>query len=426
MISPVSLDEDEGVVEQEITPTERRKAFATHAGALARAAGLPATAFRARDIALPPSIVIHADADAFAVFVGEGEDGPTVDSALAYGIAQSGGLALSLVLPQVAVAATAIRAAFVNRPPRLWSHVEGAVAKVSIPSQAEALRALAGDEIWPGICHLRDRKPWVAALEAWADNHPRLQHAHRQGYRAWVCDGLMLLRIQRSRDGLLITTGVGCSRPIGKQRAADRWSISAPLSTTDFDAIRSRVSAGVTDRLAVDDSSYGEQLVQASLVRHAHDIGWNGTEPIRDFPVLRPGGDAGLIDLLWLDDDACLHIVTTRVDSDDLMVLQGLDHWIWANANRAQIAKFLAVPEIAGIKLDFLVAEPNGTRPMPHVRVLSPQVPPQLEALGPDINWEVHRLSEWATAKPRLEAHGSRTVPEPPQLERRPPRAAQP
>ncbi|HEY0713328.1 MAG TPA: hypothetical protein VGF45_11690, partial [Polyangia bacterium] len=257
---------------------------------------------------------------------------------------------------------------------------------------------------------------------AWADNHPRLQHAHRQGYRAWVCDGLMVLRIQRSRDGLLITTGVGCSRPIGKQRAADRWSISAPLSTTDFDSIRSRVSAGVTDRLAVDDSSYGEQWVQAALIRHPAQIGWTGTEPIRDFPVLRPGGEAGLIDLLWLDDDACLHLVTTRVDTDDLMVMQGLDHWIWASANLPHIARFLGVSEISRIKLDFIVAEPGGTRPMPHVRVVSAQLPPQLEALGRDIDWEVHRLSEWATANPRLEPLGLRTVPEAPHVDRRPSR----
>ncbi|HEY0710241.1 MAG TPA: hypothetical protein VGG33_25745 [Polyangia bacterium] len=424
MISPVSLDE--GVVEPEITPTERRKAFATHAGVLARAAGLPAAAYRARDLALPPSIVLHADTDALAVFVGDGEDGPTIDSALAYGIAQSAARSLSLVLPQGAETATAIRAAFVNHPPRLWTHLEGTVAKVSIPSQGDALRVMAGGEIWPGICHLRDRKPWVAALEAWADNHPRLQHAHRQGYRAWVCDGLMVLRIQRSRDGLLITTGGGCSRPIGKQRAADRWSITAPLSSTDFDAIRSRVSAGVTDRLAVDDSSYGEQLVQAALVRHAREVGWSGSEPIRDFPVIRPGGEAGLIDLLWLDDDACLHIVTTRVDTDDLMVLQGLDHWIWASANRAPLAQFLGVSDIAAIKLDFIVAEPNGNHPMPHVRVLSPQVPAQLEALGPDIDWEIHRLSCWATSTPVLTAFGSRTVPDGAHADRRPPRPAQP
>lgn len=420
MISQVSLDDDEGGTGREGTPTERRKAFATHAAVLARAAGLPTSVFRARDLALPPSIVLHADDTCLAIFVGAGEDGPTIDSALAYGIAHGGGLDLALVLPEGSEAATAIRAGFVQRAPRIWAHNEGAVGRVALPGRPEALQAMAGGEIWPGICHLRDRKIWVAALEAWADNHPRLVHAHRQGYRAWVCDGLMVLRIQRSRDGLLITTGVGCSRPLGKQRVADRWAVSAPLSVTEFDAIRSRVSAGVTDRLAVDDSSYGEQLVQTTLIRHARQLGWSGRDPLRDFPVVRPGGDAGLIDLLWLDEGNCLHVVTSRVDTDDLMVLQGLDHWIWVTANRSALAQHLGIADISGLKLDFVVAEPNGRRPLPKARVLSPYVPAQLEALGPDIEWEVHRLSEWSTPTPRLTSLGPRVVPGQPHVDRRP------
>ena len=44
-----------------------------------------------------------------------------------------------------------------------------------------------------------------------------------------------------------------------------------------------------------------------------------------------------MIDFLGVDNSGHLHIVETKIGGDEMLVLQGLDYWIWAQRNLPQL-----------------------------------------------------------------------------------------
>ena len=79
-----------------------------------------------------------------------------------------------------------------------------------------------------------------------------------------------------------------------------------------------------------------ESVFQAYLARHPHLLGLDRTV-CREFPARRVGGGLGYIDLLGPDGDGRVHLVETKRDTDVMLVLQGLDYWIWADAHAKRI-----------------------------------------------------------------------------------------
>ena len=46
-----------------------------------------------------------------------------------------------------------------------------------------------------------------------------------------------------------------------------------------------------------------------------------------------------------------------------MLVIQGLDYWLWANANLDKLSRHFDVGAISGVVIDYVVATPRATSP---------------------------------------------------------------
>ena len=408
---------------------ERRSAFAARAPALAMTAGLPTIPYKKEPFPLPAWASFYADDHTLAVLVCPGEHWQTVERALAYGVAHAQGRNLGLVLPEHRqgqhrdpLQATLIRAAFLAPDIRLWTH-DGEAAKHRGPLEITAARAL----LWQpalngGELDLKDLAARVADLESWADTHLDLDACHEKSHRTWRCQGLILLSIQRKGKGLLIKSGVHYSKPTPNTPLPDSLElVDRNLTPAELSKIKERVHAAVTAKHAGLPTGYREHWMQATLARHPTSIGWSGRHQLeREFPAKRPGGGTGYIDFLRLDDCGTLHITETKIGHDEMLVLQGLDYWIWAQANATLLADHFEVPAIDHVVIDYVVGPDDGKHASAQQQAaLSPYTPAQLEALAKEVDWQVHLCAGWSTSTPVMDSLGPRTVPGPPHVHHR-------
>jgi hypothetical protein len=93
-----------------------------------------------------------------------------------------------------------------------------------------------------------------------------------------------------------------------------------------------------------------------------------------------------------MDDSGILHIVETKIGHDEMLVLQGLDYWIWAQANAKLLADHFKVHAIRMVGVDYVVGAKDGKQDLAEGKqpVLSPYAPAQLEGLDNEIDWQVH------------------------------------
>ncbi len=149
-------------------------------------------------------------------------------------------------------------------------------------------------------------------------------------------------------------------------------------------------------RLNGADTGHAEHFLQARLGDRPDALGLVAESVRREFPCVRPGGERAYIDLLGVDRAGSIHIVETKIGSDVMLVLQGLDYWAWAQAHRSQLTAELGVAANAPIKLDFVVARPaNNGLP------LGPYTAPQTEVLPWDLKWRFGVADRWRLAKIR-------------------------
>jgi hypothetical protein len=73
------------------------------------------------------------------------------------------------------------------------------------------------------------------------------------------------------------------------------------------------------------------------------------------------------------------------------------------------------------VRIDYVVGPKDGKQNPGAVTraVLSPYSPAQIEALGKDIDWQVHLCTGWATSIPAMTALGARTIPAVPYVHHR-------
>jgi hypothetical protein len=399
---------------------QRRRRFARLAEVLTADLGLPVTPYTLPGWPLPSGMAFFADSSTLVVAVGESMD-REVDKGLIYGLAHAGDRELVLLLPVEKACATALRCAYLDRKIRLFTHEGITTTPLPVPARPDVLEALREITLRGGEHDLGSvRADWVSELEAWADRHPDLAATHRQGYRSWQCAGRRLLELRRAgSNGITVVAGVQASKGVPDDKALLSRKLSEALDPVTFARIRAVIENGVADRLDGSDGGHAEHRLQAGLVRHYEEIGWTAA-PQREFPARRPGGGIGYIDFLRLDEHDVLHIIETKIGDDEFVVLQALDYWMWATANKRLLAKHFNVPRLNGIVIDVLMGEPNGQQPDLATPIISSYGPGQLEAIDGSIVWEVFRVSAWATEKPQLAGLGRRRVPDKPDVRRRP------
>jgi hypothetical protein len=134
-------------------------------------------------------------------------------------------------------------------------------------------------------------------------------------------------------------------------------------------------------------------------------LGWNDArDPHREFPVRRPGGGRGFIDLLRLDPAGVLHIIETKIGHDEMLVLQGLDYWIWAEANREALVAEMGAP-IHSTVIDYVIGLPGGRRYRQSDKLLSPYAEQHLGVMRGDIVRHVEVIEGWQPRPATLAIH---------------------
>ena len=253
--------------------------------------------------------------------------------------------------------------------------------------------------------HLGDRSEWVQDLMRWAgDDDDELDPSHRRDVRAWQCRGQRVLRISRTKAGLQVVAGIDWGTASGHPTAL-KLDITGPLEATQQRAIQARVLQGCKERRTGPAHKADEHWLQAVLRRHPEALGLE--QPVlRELPSWRPRGSLGtrqaqprgrgFVDLAGLDAAGTLLLVETKLGADDMLVLQGLDYLIWAEANRQRLTTRLDAQMSIPFEIAYCVGGKKGGAP-----TWSRHSGAQLRALAPDLRWHVQEVTDWTGDDPR-------------------------
>jgi hypothetical protein len=352
----------------------------------------------------------------FLIVVGVQEKGEA-DLALAYGLKLRGDKNLHLVLPRSYATATLQRSAFLYREaqPNIYVHEiawgESAPTKVKsvkLRSPDEAVAALVkripkkmtpAEELADAATpkHLGDRSGAVAQLVDWATRHRSLDPGHRKGERSWHCMGQKVLTIKGTagkglaiRAGIHYTTAAQAPKPV-------KLAHGQNLSDTQLAAIKKSVETAVTARTAKGGAFHkpDEHWLQAVIRLHPELVGVE-QPALRELPAWRPGGGdqpwgRGYIDLAGLDGSGDIRVVETKLakNSDDMLIFQGLDYYIWAMAYDQALRVRLGAAKGARFVVHYVVGE-NPTNKSVHV---SGYAAAQAAALA--IPWRCQVIRNW-------------------------------
>lgn len=359
--------------------------------------------------------------DDFLIVAGVQEKGEA-DLALAYGLKLRGDKNLHLVLPRSYATATLQRSAFLRREaqPHIYEHEiawgGGAPAKVKtvrLRSQDEAVAALVkripkkmtpAEELADAATpkHLGDRSGAVAQLVDWATRHRSLDPGHRKGERSWHCMGQKVLTIKGTagkgvaiRSGIHYSTAAQAPKPLTLAHGQN-------LSDTGLADIKMAVETAVDARTATGGAFHkpDEHWLQAVIRLHPEIVGVE-QPALRELPAWRPGGGdqpwgRGYIDLAGLDGSGDIRVVETKLakNSDDMLIFQGLDYYIWALAYQEALRVRLGAAKGARFVVHYVVGE-NPTDKSLHV---SGYAAAQAAALV--IPWRCQVIRNWFSSDP--------------------------
>ena len=326
-----------------------------------------------------------------------------VELALVYGLALRAAKDLVLILPPGGAMQSAVRAAWLDVPIRVFSHLPSppseTVSEVDVGGREGVVRSLASTSFVDAVHHLGDRAKWVEELTSWAGAHPYLSPAHRPDNRSWHCMGLRVLRVARTGSGVTIRAGIGYTIDSSRPGAAVTLNLEGPLTPDQLESCQDRIDDAVDERYWNEGSMYkaDEHWLQAVLREEPSLVGIEAPA-LREVAAFRcssesttePEWGRGFIDLVGADPQGSIRLVETKLGNDDLLVLQGLDYYIWAQQHRPHLARKLSLPAGAPLELHFVVGGKAGGAPG-----LSNYVLPQLEALSEDISWRVHFIRDW-------------------------------
>ncbi|KRE41056.1 hypothetical protein ASG74_14415 [Knoellia sp. Soil729] len=172
---------------------------------------------------------------------------------------------------------------------------------------------------------------------------------------------------------------------------------------------------GCAERLKGVAHKADEHWLQSVLRRHPEALGLE--QPVlRELPAWRPGGSLGtgqttprgrgFVDLAGLDAAGTLLLVETKLGADDMLVLQGLDYLIWAEANRERLTTRLDARKSIPFEISYCVGGKKGGDPS-----WSRHAKAQLSALAPDLRWHVQEVTNWTDDAPKAVRSPLRQLP---------------
>jgi hypothetical protein len=359
-------------------------------------------------------------ADAFVIVAGIQEE-DDAELALAYGLKLAGPRRLVLVLPATASFATRQRIPFLDAAaqPTLFHHdvawgQDGPVSVDPVPAQSrQAAVAALEQRLRPGQGfeeelaeaadpkHLgADRSSAVVELVEWATKHPMLDPGHRRGERSWHCMGQKLLTIKGAAGkGLTIRAGIHFTKP---GQIPDPVAVpgGGSLTAAQLTSLQEQVAKGIELRLTKGEQFHkpDEHWLQA-VIRRAPDLVGVEQPALRELPAWRPRGadgewGRGYVDLAGLDGNGDLRIVETKLakNKDDLLIFQGLDYYVWAQAYESALKVRLGAAKAARTVVHYVIAEDPSTGSS-HISTYAPA-----QAAALDIPWRCQVVTDWFAA----------------------------
>lgn len=395
----------------------RRAAFREAARELIAAIGATSTDWKPpRQV--PAYTYFFGSKDQLNVVVFDEKKKANIDLGLAYALAHVGDRSLNLLIPKDFEESTQQRLVGLSTDVRLYTY-EGQKAR---PSECRKLTLadLAKLEekasIRGGEHNLGNRQEWVQDLIDWADQlAPALVQANRNSYRAWHCLGRQLLKLKTTSKGIDVLAGVNYTKPTGTQSSPITLHLTKPMTVEESWRVKEAVLRGIINRRAGGDDSRAhlEHQMQAVLMAEPETLtGSKKIELRREVPAKRPGGGTGFIDFVFVDSRGVLHLVETKIGEDPMLVLQGLDYWLWAQVNLKLLEKELKIKNIRDVQIDFALGEKDGTLVAPSAAVLRTDAPAQLQQLRADIPWRIARVTGWLREDPAVRQLQVREVPD--------------
>ncbi len=402
-----SLDGGDDATPVDLDPTtaaERKRFHETAADTLARAVGVNVK--RANKPA--EKFAYYDDANRFVVVAGVQEK-HEVALALARGLGLRGNRRLVLVMPEAHCFATMQRAPWLRAEaqPEVWTYGEGAPVRQKLRTctqSEEMLRARLKpgqsleDELVASSTakHLGTHSAAVWELVEWATSHPRLDPSHLRGERAWHCLGQKVLSIKVSRGELAVRVGIHYSGANASKPLTAK--IADPMSGGKLEEVKSAVEAGIACRVDSTDPQIhraDEHWLQAVIRRDPSLVGVE-QPALREFPAWRPRDDAkrwgrGYIDLMGVDGHGNIRIVETKVarNDDEMLILQGLDYYIWAQVYAKDVRRRLSVTPRSTFEIHYVIGDTSGAL------YVAAQALAQVRALGEKIPWRFHTIKGW-------------------------------
>ena len=89
-----------------------------------------------------------------------------------------------------------------------------------------------------------------------------------------------------------------------------------------------------------------------------------------------------------------------------MLVLQGLDYRIWAEANRERLTSRLDCRRQIPLEISYCVGGKGGGAPS-----WSPYTAAHFAALGKDVRWHIQEVTDWTGDNPQSRRGRTRTFP---------------
>lgn len=352
------------------------------------------------------------DDDRLLMVAGE-HSGKSASLALAYGLTWRESRQLELLLPENRAFATRQRAAWLSAEvaPRVHLHDGKQVTATDVDVSTEIAIAALQDRIPKGNTPAADLRaasealhlggPCSDALDAlteWATEHPALDPAHRQSYRAWHHMGMSVLEITGSGRKAVVRAGINDKdQAIGAKTFTA--SPAAPLAGADLEECQAWVEKGIAARANGPFCKPDEHWLQAVL---RADPRLAGVEQpaLREVPAWRPPSDPnakldrGYVDIVGLDGSGDIRVVETKLaaNDDSMLIFQGLDYYAWAQVYAQALRERLGASDKARLKLCYLI----GSAPDSTIKVSS-YAQAQVDAIAPGIEALYLGITDWFT-----------------------------
>lgn len=376
---------------------------------LAGAAGLPTELWwPPKGFGLPSAVVFLGDHERLVAVVPPGAKRVAGDQALAYAVAHGGNRRVALLMPEPLARTARLRASVLTDVDVHTITGEDHHYQVSGPAAADdddRTVLIPATGVGPGELPLSaEQEQWIAPLRDLAV-YPYLVSAGRKSYRAWHSMGRQLLKVQKTKTGLFITAGVNYSKPTAEQLPAFTVELTGPLAGEDFEDVKRAVYRGMIDRFeGQDKDKHLEHRMQSAMKGHPDCFVPEPASRVeREFPALRPSGRLAFLDFLYVGVDDRLHIVETKIGDDEMLIVQGLDYWLWATTNLDQLRRHFDAPCIRGVVVDYVVATkadlPESDEPAPIL--LSSYAPAQLSRIA-GVEVAVYWCHGWRRDAPTL------------------------